>query len=108
MSLFHLPCFSDKITQRRVVVVVGGGAFLFERQMNSYTPPGSLRKSMARGFPRSAAASPLLMGEMILSRIVDNLWVFFFFLKNDVMLKKKKKKKKRSKREHKQTGIPRG
>lgn len=75
---------------------------MFERQMNSYTPPGSLRKSMARGFPRSAAASPLLMGEMMLLQIVDHLLVFF---KNAVMLGKKKKK---SKREHKQTGIPRG
>lgn len=87
MSLFHLPCFSDKITQRRV-----GEGGLFERQMNSYTPPGSLRKSMARGFPRSAAASPLLMGEMMLSQIVDHLLVFF--LKCSYAWEKKKKKKK--------------
>lgn len=74
---------------------------MFERQMNSYTPPGSLRKSMAQGFPRSEAVSPLLIGEMMLSQIVDHL---LMFLKTQLCLKKKEEKK----REHKQTGIPRG
>lgn len=92
MSFFHLPCSCDKITQRRVEW--GGGSF--ERQMNSYTPPGSLRKSMTQGFldqrPRvdRLLIRPLLIGEMMLSQIVGS---FVDVFKNAVELEKKPEKR---------------
>lgn len=48
---------------------------------------------MARGFPTSEAASPLLMGEMMLSQIVDHL---LMFLKMQLCLKKKRKERERA------------
>lgn len=92
MSFFHLHCSCDKITQEE-----RRGWGLFERQMNSYTPLGSLSVNQWHGgFPRSEAASPALIGEMMPWQIVDHL---VMFLKMQLCFKKKKKRKRE--REHK-------
>lgn len=65
---------------------------MFERQINSYTLPASLRKSMTRGFLDQrlrvdrSLIRPLLIGEMMLSQIVDHL---LMFLKMQLSLKKR-------------------
>lgn len=92
-------------------MVVGGGGLLFERQMNSYTLPGSLRKSMTRGFLDQRLRvdrlliHPLLIGEMMLSQIVES---FVDVFKNSVGLEKKKQGRERERESTNKVVYPEG